>query len=298
MSATLIDGKILSARLHGAVAKKVYFLKSNYNIEPSLAVLHVGEDPASHIYVRNKSKKANEVGINVVDLKFPAHTSERDLFEVINRLNHDVNIHGVLVQLPLPEHINSSNILSSIDPNKDVDGFHPLNIGLLNTGQRECGFVPCTPLGCILMLKHSLQDIRGRNAVIIGRSNIVGKPMSALLLQEDCTVTIAHSKTNDLPNLCKTADILIAAVGQPEMVRGAWIKPGATVIDVGINRLPAEGQQTLLVGDVAFEEVNLVARAITPVPGGVGPMTIACLLGNTVRAASIANDLPLPTWTL
>jgi len=298
MSATRIDGKALAIKLRADVAAKTDRLKADRNILPGLAVVLVGENPASQVYVRNKSKQAIEAGLRPVDLKLPADTSETHLLSVIDGLNRDTSIHGILVQLPLPPHIDNDIILHAIDPAKDVDGFHPINVGLLNSGQIERAFVPCTPLGCILMLKHRLQDLRGQNAVVVGRSNIVGKPMAALLLHEDCTVTVAHSKTRDLPDICRAADILVAAVGRPEMVGGDWIKPGATVIDVGINRLPGDGGKTRLVGDVAYGEAVRVAGAITPVPGGVGPMTIACLLANTVRAASLANDLSAPDWSL
>ena len=298
MSATRIDGKALATKLRADVAAKTDRLKADHNILPGLAVVLVGENPASQVYVRNKSKQAIEAGLRPVDLKLPADTSETHLLSVIDGLNRDTSIHGILVQLPLPPHIDNDIILHAIDPAKDVDGFHPINVGLLNSGQIERAFVPCTPLGCILMLKYRLQDLRGQNAVVVGRSNIVGKPMAALLLHEDCTVTVAHSKTRDLPDICRAADILVAAVGRPEMVGGDWIKPGATVIDVGINRLPGDGGKTRLVGDVAYGEAVRVAGAITPVPGGVGPMTIACLLANTVRAASLANDLPAPDWSL
>ena len=298
MSATRIDGKALATKLRADVAAKTDRLKADRNILPGLAVVLVGENPASQVYVRNKSKQAIEAGLRPVDLKLPADTSETHLLSVIDGLNRDTSIHGILVQLPLPPHIDNDIILHAIDPAKDVDGFHPINVGLLNSGQIERAFVPCTPLGCILMLKHCLQDLRGQNAVVVGRSNIVGKPMAALLLHEDCTVTVAHSKTRDLPDICRAADILVAAVGRPEMVGGDWIKPGATVIDVGINRLPGDGGKTRLVGDVAYGEAVRVAGAITPVPGGVGPMTIACLLANTVRAASLANDLSAPDWSL
>ncbi|NQX78950.1 MAG: hypothetical protein HRT83_00040, partial [Hyphomicrobiaceae bacterium] len=256
----MINGKILAAELNAAVTKKAHCLEVDHGITCCLAVILVGEDSASQIYVRNKSKQAIKAGIKPIDFKLPEGISELELISVINDLNRDANVHGILVQLPLPKQINSDNIQRFIDPNKDVDGFHPLNVGYLNTGRRNEGFIPCTPLGCITMLKQSLPDMRGKNAVIIGRSNIVGKPMSALLLQEDCTVTIAHSKSEALQAICKTADILVAAVGQPEIVRGSWIKPGATIIDVGINRLTKKNGQTSLVGDVAFEEAKHVAH--------------------------------------
>jgi len=298
MSAIRIDGKAFAAQLRAEVAVRTDMLKADHDIVPGLAVVLVGEDPASQVYVRNKSIQATEAGIRPHDVKLPADTDEKRLLEVVNDLNRDAGIHGILVQLPLPKHIDSRKVLRAIDPAKDVDGFHPINVGLLNSGQMDRAFVPCTPLGCILLLRHHIEDMRGQNAVVVGRSNIVGKPMAALLLQEDCTVTIAHSKTSNLPAICREADILIAAVGRPEMIRSDSIKPGAIVIDVGINRIPGDGAKPRLVGDVAFAEACQVAGAITPVPGGVGPMTIACLLANTVRAVSLANGLSAPEWSL
>jgi len=296
MTANIIDGKMSAAKLKLRVAAQAISLKNDQNIIPGLAVVLVGEDPASQIYVRNKSKQATEAGIRAIDRKLPANISEDLLLEVVKELNNDPSVHGILVQLPLPDHIDSNKILRAIDPAKDVDGFHPVNVGLLGTGQMEHAFVPCTPFGCMLMLKDLLPDMAGSNAVVIGRSNIVGKPMAMLLLQANCTVTVAHSKTLNLPDVCREADILVAAVGRPEIVRGDWIKPGATVIDVGINRIMGDDKKTRLVGDVAFNEAKDIAGAITPVPGGVGPMTIACLLANTVRAACMSTGLTAPDW--
>ncbi|MHA1528911.1 MAG: bifunctional methylenetetrahydrofolate dehydrogenase/methenyltetrahydrofolate cyclohydrolase, partial [Alphaproteobacteria bacterium] len=262
---------------------------------PGLAVVLVGEDPASQVYVRSKGKKTVETGMNSFEHKLDADTSEADLLALIDQLNNDPAVHGILVQLPLPKHIDSDMVLNAIDPAKDADGFHISNVGLLGTGQKA--MVPCTPLGSLMMLRDRLGSLSGLNAVVVGRSNIVGKPMAQLLLKDHCTVTIAHSRTRDLPGVCRGADILVAAVGRPEMVKGDWIKPGATVIDVGINRVPApekgEGKHRL-VGDVEFASAVQVAGAITPVPGGVGPMTIACLLANTLTACCRANGLAEP----
>jgi methylenetetrahydrofolate dehydrogenase (NADP+)/methenyltetrahydrofolate cyclohydrolase len=256
-----------------------------------LAVVLVGEDPASQVYVRNKGKQTLEVGMNSFEHKLPVDTAEADLLALIERLNADPAVHGILVQLPLPKHLNADLVINAIDPAKDVDGFHISNVGLLGTGQKA--MVPCTPLGCLMMLRDHLGSLSGLNAVVVGRSNIVGKPMAQLLLGDSCTVTIAHSRTKDLAEVCRGADILVAAVGRPEMIPGDWVKPGATVIDVGINRIERDGK-TKLVGDVHFESAVQVAGAITPVPGGVGPMTIACLLANTVTACHRANGLPEP----
>jgi methylenetetrahydrofolate dehydrogenase (NADP+)/methenyltetrahydrofolate cyclohydrolase len=287
--ATLIDGKAFAAGLVDRVAAASARLESAHGVKPGLAVVIVGEDPASQIYVRNKGETTLRAGMRSDTHRLPDTTSQADLLALIAQLNADAGIHGILVQLPLPGHIDSSAVLGAIDPDKDVDGFHVVNAGRLAVGLP--GLVPCTPLGCIMLLRAELGDLTGLNAVVVGRSNIVGKPMAQLLLAESCTVTIAHSRTRDLPALCRTADIVVAAVGRPEMVRGDWIKPGATVIDVGINRVPsrdpvkaAEGK-TRVVGDVAFDEAAAVAGRITPVPGGVGPMTIACLLANTYTAA-------------
>ena len=287
--AALIDGKAFAAGLVERVAAAATRLESTHGVKPGLAVVIVGEDPASQIYVRNKGETTQRAGMRSDTHRLPETTSQADLLALIGELNADSGIHGILVQLPLPAHIDSAAVLAAIDPDKDVDGFHVVNAGRLAVGLP--GLVPCTPLGCLMLLKHELGDLTGLNAVVVGRSNIVGKPMAQLLLGESCTVTIAHSRTRDLPALCRTADILVAAVGRPEMVRGDWIKPGATVIDVGINRVPsrdpekAAAGKTRVVGDVAFDEAVLAAGRITPVPGGVGPMTIACLLANTYTAA-------------
>ena len=292
--AQVIDGKAFAAALRGRVAEGVKSLQASHGVTPALAVVLVGEDPASQVYVRNKGKQTIEVGKKSVEHKLPVETEQETLLELVDSLNKDASIHGILVQLPLPKQIDAEAVINAIDPAKDVDGFHVVNAGRLATGQSA--MVPCTPLGCLMMLKHHLGDLSGANAVVVGRSNIVGKPMAQLLLKESCTVTIAHSRTRDLPAVCRGADILVAAVGRPEMVRGDWIKPGATVIDVGINRLePSEpGGKSRLVGDVAYDEAAAVAGAITPVPGGVGPMTIACLLANTLTAAHRSLGLPDP----
>ncbi len=286
--ATIIDGKATAQALRTELAAEVAQIMETTGLQPGLAVVLVGEDPASQVYVRNKAKSTKEVGMLSREYKLPADTSEEELLKIVQELNDDSAIHGILVQLPVPAHINSAKVLDAIDPNKDVDGFHVVNSGRLAVGQR--GLVPCTPLGCLMMLKATLGDLSGLNAVVVGRSNIVGKPMAQLLLQESCTVTIAHSRTKDLPGVCRRADIVVAAVGRPEMVKGDWIAPGATVIDVGINRLSTDEGKTRLVGDVAFAEAEH-AGAITPVPGGVGPMTIACLLHNTVTAMKAIHKL-------
>ena len=295
MAAEIIDGKVFAARVRGQVAEYVVRLKAEHDIIPGLAVVLVGEDPASQVYVRSKGKLTVEVGMHSVEHKLDIDTSEADLLAVIDQLNADPAIHGVLVQLPLPKHLNEDLVISSINPAKDVDGFHISNVGLLGTGQKS--MVPCTPLGCLMMLRDHFGSLSGCNAVVIGRSNIVGKPMAQLLLGDSCTVTIAHSRTKDLADVVRRADIVVAAVGRAEMVPGDWIKPGAVVIDVGINRIPApekgEGKMKL-VGDVDYASCAEVAGAITPVPGGVGPMTIACLLANTLTATCRANGLPEP----
>ncbi len=294
--AKIVDGKAFAANLRKSLARRVGVLKEKHGLVPGLAVVLVGEDPASQIYVRNKAKQTVEVGFQSFEHKLDANTPEADLLALVEKLNGDEAVHGILVQLPLPGHIDSQKVLDSIDPAKDVDGFHAINIGRLWSGMEA--LVPCTPLGCSLMLKDTLGDLSGLNTVIVGRSNIVGKPMAALLIKESCTVTICHSRTKDLAGVCREADILVAAVGRAEMVRGDWIKPGATVIDVGINRVdaPEKGEgKTRLVGDVAFDEASQVAGAITPVPGGVGPMTIACLLVNTLSAACRQHGLAEPT---
>ena len=287
--ATLIDGKAFSQTLVERVAVASARLKTAHGVKPGLAVVIVGEDPASQLYVRNKGETTLKAGMRSDTHRLPVETTQAELLALIATLNADAGIHGVLVQLPLPRHIDSTAVLDAISPDKDVDGFHVVNAGRLAVGLP--GMVPCTPLGSLMLLKDQLGDLSGLNAVIVGRSNIVGKPMAQLLLGESCTVTVAHSRTRDLPALCRTADILVAAVGRPEMIKGDWIKPGATVIDVGINRVPsrdpikaAEGK-TRVVGDVDFNEAVEVAGRITPVPGGVGPMTIACLLANTYTAA-------------
>lgn len=287
--ASLIDGKAFSQTLVERVAAAAARLESAHGVKPGLAVVIVGEDPASQLYVRNKGETTLKAGMRSDTHRLPAETTQDELLALIASLNADAGIHGILVQLPLPKHIDSAAVLDAISPDKDVDGFHVVNAGRLAVGLP--GMIPCTPLGSLMLLKDQLGDLSGLNAVIVGRSNIVGKPMAQLLLGESCTVTVAHSRTRDLPALCRTADILVAAVGRPEMIKGDWIKAGATVIDVGINRVPsrdpvkaAEGK-TRVVGDVDFNEAVEVAGRITPVPGGVGPMTIACLLANTYTAA-------------
>jgi len=282
MTAKIIDGAAVAARLRQALAARVATLSSKQGRVPGLAVVLVGEDPASQVYVRNKGKQTVEVGMRSFEHRLDASTSEAELLALVARLNADAAVDGILVQLPLPKQINADRVLQAIDPDKDVDGFHPINAGRLMIGQP--GLVPCTPSGCIMLLKEVLPSLTGLNAVVVGRSNIVGKPIAQLLLQADCTVTIAHSRTRDLPAVCRTADVLIAAVGRPEMIRGDWVKPGAVVIDVGINRIQLADGKTRLVGDVATSEALPHALAITPVPGGVGPMTIACLLNNTLTA--------------
>ena len=284
----VIDGKAFAARLRETVARQVAILKAEHGLTPGLAVVLVGADPASQVYVRNKGKATVEAGLNSFEHKLPAETDRETLLALVRQLNGDPAVHGILVQLPLPDHVSEAAVLDAIDPDKDVDGFHVVNAGRLATGGPA--LVPCTPRGCLTMLKDRLGELKGLRALVLGRSNIVGKPMAQLLLGEHCTVTIAHSRTRDLAGECRRADILIAAVGRPRMVPGDWIAPGATVIDVGINRIPddrpgaPEGKMRL-VGDVDFESAAKVAGAITPVPGGVGPMTIACLLANTVTAA-------------
>ena len=292
---TAIDGKAFAARFRERVAVETAALKAKRDITPGLAVVLVGEDPASQVYVRNKGRQTREVGMQSIEHRLDADTSEAALLSLIADFNADPAVNGILVQLPLPGHIDESKVLTAIDPDKDVDGFHMINVGRLWIGQD--GLKPCTPYGCLLLLKHAVGDLGGKRAVIVGRSNIVGKPMAALLLAENCTVTIAHSRTRDLVDRCREADILIAAVGRPEMIQGDWIKPGAVVIDVGINRIAAadgDAGKTRLVGDVAYETARLRAAAITPVPGGVGPMTIACLLRNTLVATCRQNGIAAP----
>jgi methylenetetrahydrofolate dehydrogenase (NADP+)/methenyltetrahydrofolate cyclohydrolase len=291
MVAQVIDGKAFAAKVRAQVADQVAKLKEENGITPGLAVVLVGEDPASQVYVRSKGKQTVEVGMNSYEHKLDADTSEEDLLALIDKLNNDPAVHGILVQLPLPKHLNEDLVINSIDPAKDVDGFHISNVGLLGTGQKS--MVPCTPLGCLMMLRDYHGSLSGMDAVVIGRSNIVGKPMAQLLLGDSCTVTIAHSRTKDLPDVVRRADIVVAAVGRPEMVPGDWIKEGATVIDVGINRIERDGKNKL-VGDVDYASAAERAGAITPVPGGVGPMTIACLLANTLTACCRANSLPEP----
>ena len=292
MTATIIDGKTIAAALRARIADDVARVKQAHGLTPGIAVVLVGEDPASNVYVRTKSKAVAEAGMRAFDHKLPADTREGDLLALIARLNADDAVSGILVQLPLPGQIDSQKVIAAIDPGKDVDGFHPVNVGRLASGLPS--LVPCTPFGCVLLAKTVHASLAGLEAVVIGRSNIVGKPVAQLLLAENATVTIAHSKTRDLPAICRRADVLVAAIGRPEMVRGDWIKPGATVIDVGINRVPGEGDKPRLVGDVAFAEAASVAGAITPVPGGVGPMTIACLLLNTLRAACAQKGVAAP----
>lgn len=293
MAADVIDGKEFSARVRSKVAEGVAKLVDAHGIKPGLAVVLVGEDPASQVYVRSKGKQTVEAGMNSYEYRLDASTSESDLLGLISKLNEDPEVHGILVQLPLPNHLNEDLVINSIAPHKDVDGFHISNVGMLGTGQKS--MVPCTPLGCLMMLRDYHGNLSGLDAVVIGRSNIVGKPMAQLLLGDSCTVTIAHSRTKDLQSVVKRADIVVAAVGRANMVPGDWIKEGATVIDVGINRIPKPEGGTRLVGDCDYDSCADVAGAITPVPGGVGPMTIACLLANTLTAACRANGVDEPT---
>ena len=293
--ADIIDGKEFAAKVRAQVAEHVAKLKSEHDITPGLAVVLVGEDPASQVYVRNKGKQTVECGMASFEHKLDASTDQATLMGIIEKLNADPAVHGILCQLPLPKHLDEEAVINAILPEKDVDGFHISNVGLLATGQKS--MVPCTPLGCLMMLREQHGSLSGMNAVVMGRSNIVGKPMAQLLLRDSCTVTIAHSRTKDIEAVCREADILVAAVGRPEMITGEWVKPGATVIDVGINRIdaPEKGEgKTRLVGDVEFSSASEVAGAITPVPGGVGPMTIACLLANTLTACCRSNRLPEP----
>lgn len=289
--AKIIDGKAYAEGLRARMAKAVNTLKADHNLTPGLAVILVGEDPASKVYVANKAKQTVEVGMNSWEHRLPAETPEVDLLALVDKLNQDKACHGILVQLPLPSHIDSTKVLSAIDPDKDVDGFHVVNVGRLSTGQES--LVPCTPTGSVMLAKDVLGNLSGLEAVVIGRSNIVGKPVAQLLLAENCTVTIAHSRTKDLPAVVRRADLVIAAVGRPEMVKGDWLKPGACVIDVGINRIERDGKGKL-VGDCDFASCAEVAGSITPVPGGVGPMTIACLLRNTIVAACASAKIPTP----
>ncbi|NIB42408.1 bifunctional methylenetetrahydrofolate dehydrogenase/methenyltetrahydrofolate cyclohydrolase FolD, partial [Pseudomaricurvus alkylphenolicus] len=289
-----IDGKATAQQLRDNIAAAIDTLKQQHNLQPGLAVVLVGEDPASQVYVRNKGRKTLEVGMNSLEFKLPAETSEAELLTKIAELNGDPSVNGILVQLPLPDHINETAIIEAIAPEKDVDGFHAVNSGKLMNGEQGA-LVPCTPQGCVMLAKQHLGDnLSGKHAVVIGRSNIVGKPVSMLLLQESCTVTVCHSRTRNLAEICRQADIIVAAVGRPLMVKRDWVKPGATVIDVGINRIDAEDGKTRLVGDVDYHEAAEVAAGITPVPGGVGPMTIACLLRNTLVASCLQNGVELP----
>ena len=288
----IIDGKGFAEGLHGRIARRVGVLKARHGVTPGLSAVLLGDDPASQIYVRNKGRQTEAAGMNSLNHTLPAATSQDELLALVTRLNGDPAVNGILVQLPLPGHIDAYAVIDAIDPDKDVDGFHPMNVGRLSMGRP--GLVPCTPMGCMMLLEDTLGELTGCDAVVVGRSNIVGKPLAQLLLAANCTVTVAHSRTRDLPALCRTADILIAAVGRPAFVRGEWIKPGACVIDVGINRVDAPDGKTRLVGDVAFDEARAVAGAITPVPGGVGPMTIACLLHNTLLATCLQRGIEPP----
>jgi methylenetetrahydrofolate dehydrogenase (NADP+)/methenyltetrahydrofolate cyclohydrolase len=294
MTAQIIDGKAFAATVRGQVAEHVAALKEDHGIVPGLAVVLVGEDPASEVYVAAKHKQTVEVGMASFEHKLPADVSEEDLFALIDRLNADASVHGILCQFPVPDHLDERAVVARIDPAKDVDGLSVVNAGLLASG--ETGLVSCTPLGCLMLLRDQLGNMSGKEAVVIGRSNLFGKPMGQLLLQDNCTVTIAHSRTADLPAVCRRADILVAAVGRAEMVKGDWIKSGATVIDVGITRIPHPDKpgKTKLLGDVDFAQAMQVASAVTPVPGGVGPMTIACLLANTLTACCRSNGLAEP----
>lgn len=283
-----IDGKVFAKNLRQKIAVQVAALVSDNHPQPGLATILVGEDPASQVYVRSKNKQTKALGMQSFHHQLPADTSQHDLLALVEKLNLDPQVNGILVQLPLPQHIDAMQVINAIDPNKDVDGFHVNNVGKLNIGLP--GLVSCTPLGCVMLLKDTIGDLSGKHAVIVGRSNIVGKPLAALLLQENCTITIAHSRSQDLPSICRGADILVAAVGRPEMIQGDWIKQGAVVIDVGINRIEVDGKPRL-VGDVDFSAASKQASAITPVPGGVGPMTIACLLFNTFLAYCQQNNL-------
>jgi methylenetetrahydrofolate dehydrogenase (NADP+)/methenyltetrahydrofolate cyclohydrolase len=292
MSARIIDGKAIAAELRAKVGALAQNLSSQHGIVPGLAVVLVGADPASETYVRSKTKAIIEVGMRSFDHRLPASVSQSELIGLVQKLNREASVHGILVQLPLPPQIEAGNVVAALDPDKDVDGFTPMNIGRMATGLP--GFAPCTPLGCVRLAKSVHASLEGLEAVVIGRSNVVGKPLARLLVAENATVTLTHSKTRDLAAICRRADVLFAATGHPEMVKRDWIKPGATVIDVGINRMVGEGGAARLVGDVAFAEVKEVAGAITPVPGGVGPMTIACLVLNTLRAAYLNAGLPVP----
>lgn len=288
----IIDGKAFAGRLQTDITRKVALLKEQHGVTPGLAVVLVGEDPASQVYVRSKGKRTSESGMKSFEYKLDATASQEEVLSLVSKLNNEDDVHGILVQLPLPDHISEESVINAIDFNKDVDGFHLTNVGRLSIGAE--GIVPCTPLGSLMLLKDHLGDLSGLNAVVVGRSNIVGKPMAALLLQQSCTVTIAHSRTKDLASVCRAADIVVAAVGRPQMIPGEWIKPGAAVIDVGINRIDVGDGKTRLVGDVDFDSCLKVAGGVTPVPGGVGPMTISCLLHNTLQQACRLNGVDIP----
>lgn len=292
MPASVIDGKVIAAKLRADVAAEVARLKRDHNLTPGLAVVLIGNDPASEVYVGSKTKQTLAAGMASFEHKLAADAPQAEVLALIEKLNRDPAVHGILVQLPLPKGLDANTIVNAIDPAKDVDGLHPVNAGRLASGLPA--LTPCTPLGCIILAKTVHASLEGMNAIVLGRSNLVGRPLVQLLLNENATVTIAHSRTRDLPALCRQADLVFAAVGRPEMVKRDWIKPGATVIDVGINRLPGEGGKSRLVGDVAYAEAMEVAGAVTPVPGGVGQMTVACLLVNTVRAACAIHKLPKP----
>jgi methylenetetrahydrofolate dehydrogenase (NADP+)/methenyltetrahydrofolate cyclohydrolase len=292
MTARIIDGKVIASELRARVAAEVARIRRDHQLTPGLAVVLVGSDPASEVYVRSKHKQTQEAGMASFEYKLPADVAQSDVLALIAQLNRDASVHGILVQLPLPKTLDTETIINAVDPAKDVDGLHPNNAGRLAGG--FAALSPCTPLGCIILTKSVHPSLEGMNAIVIGRSNLVGRPLLQLLLNENATVTSAHSRSRDLAQLCARADLVYAAVGKPEMVRGSWIKPGATVIDVGINRLPGAAGKTRLVGDVAFQEALEVAGAITPVPGGVGQMTVACLLVNTLRAACAIHGLPKP----
>ena len=292
MTAALIDGKGFAAGLRARIADEVARVKAEHGVTPGLAVVLVGDDPASQVYVRNKGRQTREAGMHSEEHRLPADATEAAVLAIVDRLNRDPAIHGILVQLPLPPQVDSGRVIDAIAPAKDVDGLNVANAGRLALGRTA--MIPCTPLGCLMLLRDRLGDLAGLEAVVVGRSNLVGKPMAQLLVRENCTVTVAHSRTRDLPAVCRRADILVAAVGRPEMIDGDWIRPGATVIDVGINRITDEDDRTRLVGDVDFTSACEVAGAITPVPGGVGPMTIACLLANTLTACCRIHGLPEP----
>ena len=291
----IIDGKSFSKRICEKVKSHVENIKKNHNIVPGLAVILVGEDPASKIYVKNKGIQTKNAGMNSYEYRLDKTVDEKTLLELVSKLNDDPNVHGILCQLPLPKHLNEDMIINTIKPAKDVDGFHISNVGLLNTGQKS--LIPCTPLGCLMLLREFVGNLEGKKATVIGRSNIVGKPMFNLLLSENCTVTVVHSKTKNIEEICKTSDIIVAAVGRPNFVKSSWIKQGTVIIDVGINRVNIEENgetKSKLIGDVDFENCSKIANAITPVPGGVGPMTIACLLANTLVACCRSNNLKEP----